>query len=117
MIRNHPIEHEHPSVSPKLRVVALLLATALLCHGELPKVEVTNIRRVFHNGEHNAFTDLAVFKGAFYLAFRSCPDGHGVSPNASIIILSVMSLGLFGIILGLEKKLMPWRRGIQPTEL
>lgn len=88
MIRNHPIEHEHPSVSPKLRVVALLLATALLCHGDLPKVEVTNIRRVFHNGEHNAFTDLAVFKGAFYLAFRSCPDGHGVSPNASIIILS-----------------------------
>jgi len=36
---------------------------------------------------------------------------------ASIIILSVMSLGLFAIILGLEKKFMPWRRGIQPTEL
>lgn len=36
---------------------------------------------------------------------------------ASIIVLSAMSLGLFGIILGLEKKLMPWRRGIQPTEL
>ncbi len=36
---------------------------------------------------------------------------------ASIIMLSVMSLGLFGIILGLEKKLMPWRRGIQPTDL
>ena len=36
---------------------------------------------------------------------------------ASIIVLSAMSLGLFGIIIGLEKKLMPWRRGIQPTEL
>ncbi|MFQ5575044.1 MAG: ABC transporter permease, partial [Terriglobia bacterium] len=36
---------------------------------------------------------------------------------ASIIILSVMSLGLFGILVGLEKKLMPWRRGIQPTDL
>jgi NitT/TauT family transport system permease protein len=36
---------------------------------------------------------------------------------ASIIILSAMSLGLFGIIIGLEKKFMPWRRGIQPTEL
>ena len=36
---------------------------------------------------------------------------------ASIIMLSVMSLGLFGIIIGLEKKLMPWRRGIRPTDL
>ena len=36
---------------------------------------------------------------------------------ASIIFLSIMSLGLFGIIVGLEKMLMPWRRGIQPTEL
>lgn len=36
---------------------------------------------------------------------------------ASIIMLSVMSLGLFGIVIGLEKKLMPWRRGIQPTDL
>lgn len=35
---------------------------------------------------------------------------------ASIILLSAMSLGLFGMILGLEKILMPWRRGIQPTE-
>ena len=35
---------------------------------------------------------------------------------ASITILSVMSLGLFGIIVGLEKKLMPCRRGIHPTE-
>ncbi len=36
---------------------------------------------------------------------------------ASITILSVMSLGLFGILVVLEKKLMPWRRGIQPTDL
>jgi NitT/TauT family transport system permease protein len=36
---------------------------------------------------------------------------------ASIIVLSVISLGLFGIIVGLEKKLMPWRRAIQSTQL
>jgi NitT/TauT family transport system permease protein len=36
---------------------------------------------------------------------------------ASITVLSVMSLGLFGIIVALEKALMPWRRGIYPTEL
>lgn len=57
-----------------------------------PKVEVTNIRKVFHNGEHNAFTDLVKFKDRFYLTFRSCPDGHMVHPTASIIILSSLDL-------------------------
>ena len=56
--------------------------------GPLPKVKVTNIRRAFHNGEHNAFTDLVRFKDKFYLTFRSCPDGHMVHPTASIIILA-----------------------------
>ena len=55
---------------------------------ELPKVRVTNVRRVFHNGEHNAFTDLIRFQNRFYLTFRSCPDGHMVHPTASIIVLS-----------------------------
>jgi NitT/TauT family transport system permease protein len=36
---------------------------------------------------------------------------------AAITVLSVMSLGLFGLIVGLEKWLMPWRRGIYLTEL
>ncbi len=56
--------------------------------GPLPEVRVTDIRRVFHNGEHNAFTDLVRFGDKFYLTFRSCPDGHMVHPTASIIILS-----------------------------
>ncbi|NQT11646.1 MAG: hypothetical protein HQ582_02785 [Planctomycetes bacterium] len=46
------------------------------------------IRKVFDNGEHNAFTDLCRYQGKIYLAFRSCPDGHGVNPTSSIIILS-----------------------------
>ncbi len=53
-----------------------------------PAVSVVSVRRVFHNGEHNAFTDLVRFKGRFYLTFRSCPDGHMVHPTASIIILA-----------------------------
>lgn len=70
------------------RVVLLGTLPCTLLAAELPpQVEVSHVRRVFHNGEHNAFTDLTVFQGAFYLAFRSCPDGHGVSPNASVIIL------------------------------
>ncbi len=54
---------------------------------DAPKVRVSNIRRVFHNGEHNAFTDLVRFREKFYLTFRSCPDGHMVHPTASVIIL------------------------------
>ena len=54
---------------------------------EPPAVTVTNIRRVFHNGEHNAFTDLVRFKDALYLCFRSCPDGHMVFNTASVIVL------------------------------
>jgi len=54
----------------------------------LPKVKVVAQRRAFHNGEHNAFTDLCRFQGRFYLTFRSCPDGHPVNPTASIIVLA-----------------------------
>lgn len=67
--------------------LALILALALLTSARTadasPQVAVGNIRRVFHNGEHNAFTDLC----RFYLTFRSCPDGHMVNPTASVIIL------------------------------
>jgi PelA/Pel-15E family pectate lyase len=73
------------SVYPAILAV---IAMPLVILADSPKVDLSNVRRVFDNGEHNAFTDLVVFKDAFYLAFRSCPDGHGVSPNASIIILS-----------------------------
>ena len=55
---------------------------------EWPRVEVTNVRRVFHNGEHNAFTDLIRWQEKFWLTFRSCPDGHPVYPSASVIILT-----------------------------
>jgi len=73
-----------------LKTVSLLFALALTGSApaaNLPEVKVTNIRRVFHNGEHNAFTDLVRFNGQYYLTFRSCPDGHMVHPTASIIIM------------------------------
>jgi len=74
------------------RLTALMLFMAFLPMqaqaDRLPDVRVSNVRRVFHNGEHNAFTDLIRFKGKFYLTFRSCPDGHMVHPTSSIIILS-----------------------------
>ena len=55
---------------------------------DLPRVRVESVRRAFHNGEHNAFTDLCRFDGRYYLTFRSCPDGHGVHPTSSIIVLA-----------------------------
>lgn len=74
--------------------LALLMTTGAVVAAErgtddkLPRVTVASVRRVFHNGEHNAFTDLVRFQGKFYLTFRSCPDGHGVHPTASVIILA-----------------------------
>lgn len=56
-------------------------------HDKLPSVKVVSVRRAFHNGEHNAFTDLCRFRGQLWLAFRSCPDGHMVHPTASVIVL------------------------------
>lgn len=53
-----------------------------------PALRVESVRRVFHNGEHNAFTDLCRFQGKLYLTFRSCPDGHMVHPTSSVLVLS-----------------------------
>lgn len=82
----------HASVldSKSLLLIAAIvtgLCAARAAGQQLPEVRVTNVRRVFHNGEHNAFTDLVRFKDMFYLTFRSCPDGHMVHPTASVIVL------------------------------
>ncbi len=66
----------------------LFLGVTICCvPAELPDVRVTDVHRVFHNGEHNAFTDLCTFQGRYFLTFRSCPDGHGVHPSSSIFVL------------------------------
>ncbi len=70
-----------------LLVLGCLLASDSVCLAAFPAVTVSNVRQVFHNGEHNAFTDLVRFQNRYYLTFRSCPDGHMVHPTASIIVL------------------------------
>lgn len=67
--------------------VGMILASTAMA-AETPRVEVTNVRRAFHNGEHNAFTDLIRYRDRYYLTFRSCPDGHMVHPTSSIIVLA-----------------------------
>lgn len=55
-------------------------------------VAIENVRLVFDDGNHNAFTDLIRFRGQYYLAFRNCPDGHMVHPTASIIVMQSRDL-------------------------
>ena len=54
----------------------------------MPEIRVSNLRKAFDDGRHNAFTDLCRFRDRIYLTFRSCPDGHMVYSTSSIIVLS-----------------------------
>jgi hypothetical protein len=53
----------------------------------LPELRVTNVRRITEDSNHNAFTDLCRFGNKFYLTFRCCPDGHGISATASVVVM------------------------------
>ena len=76
----------------KTKILTLVIFATLAPQGRaadaFPTVKVESIRRAFHNGEHNAFTDLVCFQGKLFLTFRSCPEGHMVHPTASAIILT-----------------------------
>ncbi len=54
----------------------------------LPSLRIESVWKAFDDGAHDAFTDLCRFQGRLYLTFRSCPDGHGVSPNAKVVVLA-----------------------------
>ena len=49
---------------------------------------IDSVRRVFDDGNHNAFTDLCLFKDRYYLTFRTCPDGHKVFHSSWITVMS-----------------------------
>lgn len=75
-------------------IVHVLIPYVIAATDILPEVNVSSIRRVFHNGEHNAFTDLCRFQDHIYLTFRSCPDGHMVHSTASIMIMCSRDEGM-----------------------
>lgn len=50
-------------------------------------VKLESVRRVFDDGNHNAFTDLCRFQAKLYLAFRNCPDGHMLFTSSRIIVM------------------------------
>src|SRR5690606_8990960 len=81
------IGHTRPCARPKLAIdgsrqqaadidrqlAALLLSdsgSAATQSAPSPQVRVESVRRVFHNGEHNAFTDLIRFRDKLYLTSR-----------------------------------------------
>jgi hypothetical protein len=74
--------------SHMLGIAAAALGTGADAAAAVPAVRIENVRRAFHNGEHNAFTDLVRWRDRFWLTFRSSPDGHGVFDSGSVIILS-----------------------------
>lgn len=53
----------------------------------VPLIRIKSVRKVYDDGQHNAFTDLCSFENRLYLSFRSCPDGHGVFPTSKIVLL------------------------------
>lgn len=55
---------------------------------QIPEIKVDSTRKIFDDGNHNAFTDMCRFDGNIYLAFRSCPDGHQMFPSSRIIVMS-----------------------------
>ncbi|MEZ4835114.1 MAG: sialidase family protein [Caldilineaceae bacterium] len=52
-----------------------------------PTLQISNIRQVFNDGNHNAFTDLCRFGDYIYLTFRSCPDGHMLFTSSRIVVM------------------------------
>lgn len=79
-------------MSLRFLIALILTACGPISAADHPEVEVSNIRQVYHDGEHNAFTDLIEWNDRYWLTFRSCPDGHMVHPTASIVILSSADL-------------------------
>ncbi|MEW6751244.1 MAG: hypothetical protein AB1505_09740 [Candidatus Latescibacterota bacterium] len=54
----------------------------------LPALRVESVRKVFDDGQHDAFTDLCRFRGGLFLTCRSCPDGHMVFATSRIVVLT-----------------------------
>ena len=54
----------------------------------LPAIHIDSVRTVRQDANHNAFTDLCRYRDRFYLAFRSCPDGHAVALSQIVILSS-----------------------------
>jgi len=81
MPENHDSEQQFEmSMSAPSRIRALNLIVCMTClasaeppsaNSAPPAVHVESVERAFHNGEHNAFTDLCRFGDKYYLTGSS----------------------------------------------
>lgn len=53
----------------------------------LKALSLLDSKLIYANVNHNAFTDICIFQGTYYLCFRSCPDGHDIASSAFIVVL------------------------------
>lgn len=51
------------------------------------QLSVDSVRQIYNDDNHNAFTDLCYFQGAYYLTFRNCPGGHMLFTTSRILIM------------------------------
>ncbi len=73
----------------RLPLAAIPAFLSLMAAAPLPAqdlVKPLEVRKVFSNGRHNAFTAMRRFKGGLYLAFRA-GDSHN-SPTADVLVLT-----------------------------
>ena len=48
--------------------------------------EIIDLKTIHSDGRHNAFTDIIIWNGYFYVSFRTA-ESHGIIPNGDIIII------------------------------
>ena len=72
---------------PLIAFSLFAVALSSMAEGSAPQIRIENVRRAFHNGEHNAFTDLIRWRDKFWLTFRSSRDGHMNFTSGSVIVL------------------------------
>lgn len=76
------------TIKPLLAAVFLLLVLAAsipAAEPERPAVEPKEVRKVFGNGKHNAFTAFTRFKDTYWLAFRTAKDHN--SGDGDLLVL------------------------------
>jgi len=58
--------------------------------------ELIDVRRIYSDGFHNAFTDLLRWRGRYYLTFRQS-DNHGLQPPGHVLVMHSADLGSWDI--------------------
>ena len=67
-------------------LVAVLCCCSVLSAKQVSTAKLVEVKKIWEEGQYNSFTDLVLFKGKLYCAFREAKK-HGVSTDGSIRVL------------------------------